>query len=258
MNPDYFSKLKKRLNIELEKHDRSGIYGYTQRMLAYNSNKIEGSTLTEEQTANLFDTGSLLADSKMIRAKDIEEMTGHFSMFNEMLKTADDPLSQNLIKRYHYRLKSGVFEDLANGYPCGEFKNRRNRIGNITTADPEDVPWKMQQLIEWYENQPEKDLCTLADFHIRYEQIHPFQDGNGRTGRILLFKECLRQEIVPFIIMDKDKLEYYHCLNNSGSLARFFEKQQEGYLEISESLIFTGSELQLSMNMENEENEMEL
>ena len=124
MNPDYFSKLKKRLNIELEKHDRSGISGYTQRMLAYNSNKIEGSTLTEEQTANLFDTGSLLADSKMIRAKDIEEMTGHFSMFNEMLKTADDPLSQNLIKRYHYRLKSGVFEDLANGYPCGEFKNR--------------------------------------------------------------------------------------------------------------------------------------
>lgn len=252
MSPDYFSKLKERFSIEFKKHDRSGIYGYTQRMLAYNSNKIEGSTLTEEQTANLFDTGSLLANHDIIRAKDIEEMTGHFSMFNEMLETIDAPLSQKLIKRYHYKLKAGVFEDLANGYPCGEFKNRKNRVGNLATTDPKNVPEKIQELFEWYEKQSEKSLYTLADLHIRYEHIHPFQDGNGRTGRILLFKECLRQEIVPFIVMNQDKLEYYHCLNNPDNLARFFVRQQKEYLEVSKNLIFTNSELQLNMNIEEE------
>ena len=124
---DFVKELINRFQIEFKKNDRSGIYGLTQRMLAYNSNKIEGSTLTEKQTASLFETGSLAQEEILIRAKDVEEMTGHFMMFNEMLKTYDQPLSHELIKSYHFKLKSGVFEDMANGYLVGEYKNRRNK-----------------------------------------------------------------------------------------------------------------------------------
>ena len=118
-------QLKKRLQIEFEKQDRSGIYGFTQRNLAYNSNKIEGSTLTERQTASLFETGTIFGEDAIFRAKDVEEMTGHFLMFNYMLQTYQEPLTEDLVKQYHYRLKAGVFEDLANGYPVGEYKNRK-------------------------------------------------------------------------------------------------------------------------------------
>lgn len=128
---DFVKELINRFQIEFKKNDRSGIYGLIQRMLAYNSNKIEGSTLTEKQTASLFETGSLAQEEILIRAKDVEEMTGHFMMFNEMLKTYDQPLSHELIKSYHFKLKSGVFEDMANGYLVGEYKNRRNQVGNI-------------------------------------------------------------------------------------------------------------------------------
>ena len=121
MTGHFVEELIHRFEVEQQKNDRSGIYALTQRMMAYNSNKIEGSTLTEKQTASLFDTGTLSSEDAVIRAKDVEEMTGHFLMFNEMLKTYDLPLSHELIKRYHYKLKSGVFEDLANGYPVGEY-----------------------------------------------------------------------------------------------------------------------------------------
>ena len=169
--------LRERFYIERKKSDRSGIYAYTQRTLAYNSNKIEGSTLTEEQTASLFDTGVLPASDDVYRAKDVEEMNGHFLMFNYMLDTLDRPLSQELIKRFHYELKSGVFEDRANGYAIGDYKKRRNIIGIYETVYPELVPVKMSELLGWYEAQ-EVDLSVLAVFHARYESIHPFQDGN--------------------------------------------------------------------------------
>ena len=115
MTGHFVEELIHRFEVEQQKNDRGGIYALTQRMMAYNSNKIEGSTLTEKQTASLFDTGTLSSEDAVIRAKDVEEMTGHFLMFNEMLKTYDLPISHELIKRYHYKLKSGVFEDLANG-----------------------------------------------------------------------------------------------------------------------------------------------
>ena len=147
MNNHFVQELIDRFQIEQKKNDRSGVYAITQRMLAYNSNKIEGSTLTEKQTASLFDTGTLSAEDALIRAKDVEEMTGHFLMFNEMLKTYDQPLSHELIKRYHYKLKSGVFEDIANGYPIGEYKTRRNRVSDIVTALPEEVEARMTELL---------------------------------------------------------------------------------------------------------------
>ena len=235
--------LKDRFYIEVRKQDRSGVYALTQRKLAYNSNRIEGSTLTEKQTASIFETGTIRADGSTFRTKDVEEMTGHFTMFNYMLSTCEERLSQELIKAYHYRLKAGVFEDIANGYPIGEYKNRRNMVSDITTSLPEDVEKDMQQLLEHYHAKEPHDLKDLAEFHAKFEQIHPFQDGNGRTGRMILFKECLRSNIMPFIIGDDKKAEYYECLNNAqhqedyAPLIRFFREEQEKYVEMVKDYI---------------------
>lgn len=241
---DYFvESLIQRFQIEQRKNDRGGVYALTQRMLAYNSNKIEGSTLTEKQTASLFDTGTLSSEDAVIRAKDVEEMTGHFLMFNEMLKTYDLPLSHELIKRYHYKLKSGVFEDIANGYPIGAYKNRRNMVSNIVTALPEEVEERMTALLERYNAAAQHDLRDLAQFHAEYEMIHPFQDGNGRTGRIILFKECLKNGIVPFIVSDDRKVDYYHALNAAqtqqdfGPLETFFLEEQAEYRALTEGFV---------------------
>ena len=204
--------LIERFKIERKRFDRTGVYAYTQRAMAYNSNKIEGSTLTEEQTASLFDTGNLPRQDDYYRAKDIEEMNGHFLMFNLMITTLKEDLSEELIKKFHYELKSGVFEDRANGYAIGEYKTRPNIIGMNKTTMPKDVQNEMKELLQWYHTQ-EKSLYTLAKFHVRYESIHPFQDGNGRVGRLILFKECLKYDIIPFIIDEDLKWYYYRGLS---------------------------------------------
>lgn len=229
--------LIERFTIERKKFDRSGIYAYTQRALAYNSNKIEGSTLTEEQTASLFDTGMLPLSDNYYRAKDVEEMNGHFLMFNKMVDTLDEPLSIDLIKTFHYELKSGVFEDRANGYAIGDFKKRPNMIGIYETALPKDVPSKMDELLVWYHNRPTKTLSILAEFHARYESIHPFQDGNGRTGRLILFRECLTAGLLPFIIEDRYRSNYIEGLkefresSTTTLLQELFQAEQIKYLE---------------------------
>ncbi len=210
--PDFKKWLIERFMIERKRFDRSGVYAYTQRAMAYNSNKIEGSTLTPEQTASLFDNGTLPKSDDYYRAKDVEEMNGHFLMFNYMLDTLDEKLSQELIKRMHYELKSGVFEDRANGYAIGDYKKRPNMIGMYRTALPAEVEPEMEKLLRWYDEQ-EKTLETLARFHARYESIHPFQDGNGRTGRMLIFRESLKySDIDPFIILDKNRNTYLEGL----------------------------------------------
>lgn len=232
------ASLIERMLAEHKKNDRSGIYARTQTEMAYNSNKIEGSTLTPEQTESLFATGTIHSDGEIVyRAKDIEEMTGHFSMFNCMLKTWSEPLSEELIKRYHYHLKAGVFEDMANGYPVGEYKNRINMVSNIHTVRPDQVHVYMSELLSRYSTVKNVTLRTLARFHADFERIHPFQDGNGRTGRMLLFKECLKNGIIPVIIKDNDKESYYRALNRAQTtqeldeLAGYFRKEQEQYYE---------------------------
>lgn len=225
-----------RFKIEKERFDRSGIYAFTQRLLAYNSNKIEGSTLTEEQTASLFDYGTLPKSDDYYRAKDVEEMNGHFLMFNWMLDTLTEPLTQELIKQYHYELKSGVFEDRANGYAIGDYKKRPNMIGMYQTVEPQSVEREMCLLLEWYHAQ-EISISVLAEFHARFESIHPFQDGNGRTGRMLLFRECLKNGIVPIVIEDANKNQYLEALKeyreekSVDKLCTLFEKEQQFYLE---------------------------
>lgn len=231
---DFIRNLLERFKIEHTKRDRSGVYGFTQRLLAYNSNKIEGSTLTEEQTASLFDTGILPKTDDYYRAKDVEEMNGHFLMFNKMLDTLDVALDQQIIKSFHFELKSGVFEDRANGYAIGNYKKRPNMIGIHQTSLPSQVPEAMTELLNWYHAQ-DISLETLAEFHTRYEIIHPFQDGNGRTGRIILFRECLRHDISPFIIEDANRPEYLEALKayrQNGTvteLTTLFLKEQKFY-----------------------------
>ena len=231
---DFIRNLLERFKIEHTKRDRSGVYGFTQRLLAYNSNKIEGSTLTEEQTASLFDTGILPKTDDYYRAKDVEEMNGHFLMCNKMLDTLDAALDQQIIRSFHFELKSGVFEDRANGYAIGDYKKRPNMIGIHQTTLPSQVPDAMTELLNWYHAQ-DVSLKTLAEFHARYEIIHPFQDGNGRTGRIILFRECLRHDISPFIIEDANRPEYLEALKayrQNGTvteLTTLFQKEQEFY-----------------------------
>lgn len=235
-NKQFLNFLLERFKIEREKFDRSGVYAYTQRLLAYNSNKIEGSTLTEEQTASLFDHGTLPKSDDYYRAKDVEEMNGHFLMFNKMLDTLDEPLTQELIKQFHYELKSGVFEDRANGYAIGDYKRRPNMIGMYQTARPELVAQEMNVLMDWYHSQ-EINHCIIAEFHARYGSIHPFQDGNGRTGRLILFRECLKHAILPVVIEDANRNEYLEALKEyreEKTLNRFmclFKKEQQFYLE---------------------------
>lgn len=208
--------LKTEILSDFRKNERKGIYAKVQKMMAYNSNKIEGSTLTSEQTASLFDTGTIYASENTVyRSKDIEEMSGHFRMFNHMLKTLDLPLSENLIKEYHFHLKTGVFEDMANGYPVGEYKNRANVVSDIETSTPAMVVEKMEELISSYNQLQEYDVSHLMKFHAEFEHIHPFQDGNGRVGRMILFRECLKHDIVPIIIKDESKAEYYHALHEA-------------------------------------------
>ena len=228
-------RLIERFNIERKKFDRSGIYAYTQRALAYNSNKIEGSTLTEEQTACLFDTGMLPVNDDYYRAKDVEEMNGHFLMFNKMIDTLEETLSIDLIKSFHYELKSGVFEDRANGYAIGDFKKRPNMVGMYETVLPKDVPAKMKELLEWYHGQLEIGLSNLAEFHAKYEAIHPFQDGNGRTGRLILFRECLKADLIPFVIEDQHRMKYieglkeYRETGKTRVLQELFSEEQKKY-----------------------------
>jgi len=216
MEKDFLKELLERFEIERSRFDRSGIYAFTQRLLAYNSNKIEGSMLTEEQTASLFDTGTIFASENTVyRSKDIEEMSGHFLMFNHMLKTLDLPLSEKLIKEFHFYLKTGVFEDMANGYPVGEYKNRANIVSDIETSSPSMVSERMGELLAAYEKNNKYSIEVLMKFHAEFEHIHPFQDGNGRVGRMILLRECLKHEIIPVIIKDETKMEYYHALHSA-------------------------------------------
>lgn len=237
-NKEFLDFLFERFRIERKKFDRSGVYAYTQRLLAYNSNKIEGSTLTEEQTASLFDNGMLPKSDDYYRAKDVEEMNGHFLMFNKMLDTLNEPLSQEMIKGFHFELKSGVFEDRANGYAIGDYKKRPNMIGMYQTVSPENVPREMYLLLEWY-HEREINVSVLAEFHAKYESIHPFQDGNGRTGRMILFRECLKNKIAPVVIEDANRNIYLEGLKEYrekkvlGKLIALFEEEQKFYYDQS-------------------------
>ena len=162
-------------------------------------------------------------------------MNGHFLMFNKMIQTFGEPLTQDLIKAFHYELKAGVFEDRANGYAIGDYKTRRNTVGGLVVADPEEVTDRMQDLLSWYHNLDEVTIDDLAVFHAKYELIHPFQDGNGRTGRMIIFREALKHDVTPFIIRNENRIKYVSALNKAQTdadytdLTAYFKTEQTYY-----------------------------
>lgn len=247
----FVERLKAQMEFEFKNQIRNGVYGFTQRTMAYNSNKIEGSTLTERETASIFETGTIVSDNSEViyRTKDIEEMTGHFRMFNFMMRTLDKSLSEDIIKGMHYELKAGVFEDYANGYAIGDYKRRKNIVGDIDTSSPENVSSDMAKLIKKYNSKEEINIEDIAEFHCEFETIHPFQDGNGRVGRIIMLRECLIHGLIPIVIQDRNKPVYYRGLReaqknkNLDDLIKFLLSEQKVYENQTKEFIYDYMEL---------------
>jgi len=194
---------------------KGGIYHQTQIKLAYNSNRMEGSKLSEEQTRYIFETNTLYLENgeKTTNVDDILETINHFSCFDYMLNIADEPLSEKHIKKFHYLLKYNTSDVKKSWFNVGDYKLKPNIVGGIETALPSDVPHEMKKLLETYHKKQLISLTDIIDFQFQFEQIHPFQDGNGRVGRLILFKECLLNNIIPFIIEDEYKFFYYRGLS---------------------------------------------
>ena len=188
-----------------------GIYHHVQIELTYNSNHIEGSRLTHEQTRFIFETNTIGA-ADAVRVDDILETANHFRCIDTIIDSANRRLTERMIKGLHAQLKQGTTDSRKGWFAVGDYKRLPNEVGGRETAAPENVAREMSWLIASYEQKPTKTFEDVVAFHAAFEAIHPFQDGNGRVGRLVMFKECLRNDIVPFIITDEVKLFYYRGL----------------------------------------------
>lgn len=189
-----------------------GIYHRTQIDLTYNSNHMEGSRLTRNQTRYIFETNTVGVENEVLNVDDIIETVNHFRCIDLVINHADDILSEKFIKELYLTLKNGTSDSRKERVAVGEYKKIPNEVGGMDTALPEEVADKMKTLLKEYNVIKEKTLEDILDFHVKFERIHPFQDGNGRVGRLIMFKECLKHNIVPFIIEDNLKLFYYRGL----------------------------------------------
>lgn len=207
-------KIKNALIRQKENNLSGNLYYKTQIDFAYNTNHIEGSTITPDETESIYETGTILtSEDKVIVIKDITETKNHFTLFKYMLDTINEPLSEDMIKKYHVILKNGTVDDSdREWFNVGEYKKLKNFVGNIETSLPSDVPLDMKNLISWYNDIKNKTILDIIEFHVRFEKIHPFQDGNGRVGRMIMFRECLYNNIVPFYIEDRNKSFYIRGL----------------------------------------------
>ena len=189
-----------------------GIYHKIQIDLTYNSNHIEGSRLTHDQTRYIFETNTIGVSEGTVRVDDVVETANHFKCIDMIIDSAGHAPSEAFIKQLHAVLKSGTTDSRLDWFAVGDYKKVPNEIGGMDTTLPENVGAQMKKLLAEYNATPQKTFDHLLDFHYRFERIHPFQDGNGRVGRLILFKECLRNSIVPFIIEDDIKMFYYRGL----------------------------------------------
>lgn len=215
------SPLLKRLREEKEAKLNGGIYHRTQIDLTYNSNHIEGSKLTHEQTRYIFETNTIGITNESINVDDIVETTNHFRCIDYIIDNANDKLTESMIKELHRLLKNGTSDSRKEWFNVGDYKRLPNEVGGITTTAPEDVRTQIKRLLATYHTIKRKSLEDIIDFHCQFERIHPFQDGNGRIGRLIMFKECLANKIVPFIITDELKLFYYRGISNWGKINGF-------------------------------------
>lgn len=204
---------------------KGNLYHNTQIVFAYNTNHIEGSKLTEDQTRYIYETNTLLTEKESItNLDDIIETSNHFKLVDCMLDVSDKDLTEEIIKKFHKILKEGTSDSRKNWFAVGDYKELTNEVGGLNTTAPKNVVRDMRKLLDWYGNLQKVTINEIIEFHAKFEKIHPFQDGNGRVGRIIAFKECLKNNIVPFIILDKDKLFYYR------GLFQYQTNKEKGYL----------------------------
>ena len=190
-----------------------GIYHKTQIELTYNSNHIEGSSLTHEQTRYIFETNTIGAETGNLNVEDVIETANHFRLVSLIIDYAKSMLTEEFIKELHLMLKNGTSDSRKEWFAVGDYKKLPNEVGGMNTTTPEAVSDRMKELLNDYNTKEKIGLDDVLDFHVKFEKIHPFQDGNGRVGRLIMFKECLKYNIVPFIIEDDLKMFYYRGLS---------------------------------------------
>ena len=221
--------------LQEEKKNRysGGIYHKTQIDLTYNSNHIEGSRLTHDQTRYIFETNTIGIENEVLNVDDVIETANHFRCIDRIIDDAKAVLTEKLIKELHRILKSGTSDAGKDWFVIGDYKKLPNEVGGTNTALPEEVSDRMKALLAEYNGKKEKTFEDILDFHVKFERIHPFQDGNGRVGRLIMFKECLKYNIVPFIIEDNLKMFYYRGLkewnNEKGYLMETCLTAQDRY-----------------------------
>ena len=231
-------KLLEILKEEKASNLKGGIYHKTQIKLAYNTNRIEGSKLSEEQTRYIYETNTLFTKEGENTANidDILETVNHFYCFDYMLKIAEEPLSEIHIKKFHYFLKLNTCDSKKEWFKVGDYKSRPNIVGGIETSAPSAVKKDINALLNNYNLKQKITIFDVIDFHYEFEKIHPFQDGNGRVGRLIMFKECLKNNIVPFIIEDEFKFFYYRGLSEYPNIKEYLTdtclSSQDNYLKI--------------------------
>ena len=226
------------LNILKEQKDmklNGGIYHKTQIELTYNSNHIEGNTLTQDQTRYIFETNTLGVEKGTINIDDVVETANHFNCVDYIIDNAQKPLTESMIKELHFILKNGTSDSRKEWFNIGKYKKLPNEVGGAETCQPENVKTEMKKLLSTYNAIKSKTFEQILEFHKNFESIHPFQDGNGRIGRLIMFKECLANNIVPFIIDEEHKLFYYRGLkewhNEKGYLIDTCLSCQDKYKE---------------------------
>ncbi len=208
--------LLERLREEKKHAIKGGVYHKLQIDLTYNSNHMEGSELTHDQTRYIFETRtiSLENNNEAVKVDDIVETINHFSMIDRVIDFANYELSETFIKELHKILKTGTSDSRLSWFKVGDYKRRANSVGDIETTLPRLVPQEMKKLVDEYNEKEKHTFEEIIEFHVNFERIHPFQEGNGRVGRMIAFKECLKNNIVPFIILDSKKMFYYRGLKN--------------------------------------------
>ena len=210
------------LRLEKKGHISGGIYHKIQIELTYNSNHMEGSKLTHDQTRYIYETNTVGMDGQILNVDDIVETANHFRCIDMVIDEANYILTEKFAKELHRLLKNGTSDSRKDWFVVGDYKKLPNEVGGKETTLPENVAIEMKQLLRDYNNREHKTLDDILDFHVQFEKIHPFQDGNGRVGRLIMFKECLKNRIVPFIIEDDIKMFYYRGLSEWSS--------EKGYL----------------------------
>lgn len=202
------------LREQMEGTVKGGIYHRIQIDLTYNSNHIEGSRLTHDQTRYIFETNTIGVSDESINVDDIIETTNHFRAIDHIIANTTDKLTEQYIKHLHFLLKSGTSDERKRWFKVGDYKKLPNEVGGFDTVAPEDVHTEIKSLLREYNSKKAPSFEDIIDFHQRFESIHPFQDGNGRVGRLIMFRECLRHGYAPFIITDELKVFYYNGLRN--------------------------------------------